>query len=59
MTPICPHCKGTKFVEAEVNVSDHPCGVLQCESCGAVLGVIDFTLRDKLEELRKSLHHRI
>ena len=59
MTPSCPHCKGTTFVEAEVVVSDHPCGVLQCESCGAVLGVIDFVLRDKLTELQKSLHHRL
>jgi uncharacterized Zn finger protein len=59
MTPICPNCKGTKFVEAEVIVSDHPCGVLQCDSCGAVLGVIDFLLRDKIAEVQKSLHHRL
>lgn len=59
MTPTCPFCKGTTFVEAEVTVSDHPCGVLQCGSCGAVVGVIDFVLRDKLSELQKALHHRI
>jgi uncharacterized Zn finger protein len=59
MTPMCPNCKGTTFVEAEVVVSDHPCGVLQCESCGAVLGVIDFVLRDKVAEVQKALHHRL
>jgi len=32
--------RSRKFVEAEVVASDHPCGVLQCDTCGAVLGVI-------------------
>jgi hypothetical protein len=57
--PSCPSCKGTRFIESEVLVSDHPCGVLQCESCGAVVGVIDFALRDKVEEIHKSLKHRL